>query len=34
MKLVYGNTVYFYWSTGTGTPVPSATMYFQESSPL
>jgi hypothetical protein len=34
MKLVYGNTVYFYWNTGTGTPVPSATMYFQESSPL
>ena len=34
MKLVYGNTVFFYWSVGTGTPIPTATMYFQEASPL
>ena len=34
MKLAYGNTVYFYWSVGTGTPIPTVTMYFQQSSPL
>lgn len=30
MKLISGNTVYFYWSVGTGTPLPTVTMYFQE----
>ena len=30
MKLVAGNTVYFYWNVTTGTPVPAVTMYFQE----
>jgi hypothetical protein len=34
MKLTWGNTVYFYWSVGTGTPVPTVTMYFQEASAL
>jgi hypothetical protein len=31
MKLFYGDTVYFYWSTGAGTP-PTVTMFFQEAS--
>jgi hypothetical protein len=30
MKLEAGNVVHFYWSVGTGTPVPTVTMYFQE----
>ncbi len=29
MKLVAGNTVYFYWNVSSGTPVPTVTMYFQ-----
>lgn len=29
MKLVQGNTVYFYWNNGSGT-APEVTMYFQE----
>jgi hypothetical protein len=33
MKLTQGNTVYFYWNTGAGTP-PTVTLYFQEPSPL
>jgi hypothetical protein len=34
MKLTSGSTVYFYWSVGTGTPVPVVTMFFQEASAL
>jgi hypothetical protein len=33
MKLVGGNTVYFYWNTHTGM-VPTVTMFFEEMSPL
>lgn len=34
MKLQLNQPIYFYWNVGTGTPVPNATMYFQEPSPL
>lgn len=34
MKLVSGNTVYFYWNVTSGTPKPGVTMYFQEASLL
>jgi hypothetical protein len=34
MKLQLGQNIYFYWDVGTGTPVPTATMYFQEPSPI
>lgn len=34
MKLVSGNTVYFYWNVNTGTPIPAVTMYFQEATLL
>lgn len=30
MLLSQQSVVYFYWSVGTGTPVPTVTMYFQE----
>lgn len=33
MKLQKGQTIYFFWNTGTGT-APQVTMWFQESSPL
>lgn len=31
MQLTQQSVVYFYWNVGTGTPVPTVTMYFQES---
>ena len=35
MKLISGNTVYFYWSAKPpAAPVPVVTMYFQEATPL
>lgn len=34
MKLIGGNTVYFYWNVSTGIPIPTVTMYFQEPNPL
>lgn len=34
MKLVSGNTVYFYWNVSSGTPVPAVTMYFQTARPI
>jgi hypothetical protein len=35
MKLELGQVIYFFWNVGAGqTPVPTVTMYFQESSPL
>lgn len=34
MKLVSGNTVYFYWNVAAGQPVPTVTMYFQEATPV
>jgi hypothetical protein len=34
MKLISGNTVYFYWNVATGEPVPAVTMYFQEANPI
>lgn len=33
MKLQQGQTIYFFWNTGTGT-VPTVTMWLQEASPL
>ena len=30
MRLVQGDTVYFYWNTGTGTTGPEVWMYFQD----
>lgn len=35
MKLQQGQNIYFYWDVAPpATPVPTVTMYFQESSPL
>jgi hypothetical protein len=34
MKLQLGQTIYFFWNVGTGTPVPTVTMYLQESSKI
>lgn len=34
MKLISGNTVYFYWNVSTGTPIPTVTMYFQTARPF
>lgn len=33
MKLQQGQTIYFFWNTGTGI-APQVTMWFQEASPL
>lgn len=34
MQLVSGQTVYFYWSVGTGAPIPIVQMFFRETSVL
>lgn len=34
MKLVAGNTVYFFWNVSSGEPIPTVTMYFQTARPF